>query len=176
MIQVLHLSSRWNNLLVSLFISIQFIVSVSGKISPHSFEMFFHKPTTNLFILFLVFPNNYVLTFLEGCLPRSLVAEVVIFFSIPSFLLSSTHLLVSSGSSSFLCLSIRPECCVFMPVLSSYLVLHPFSTGVLSKIVLTPLCHSFNSSRGSVLLLSSSILSSCQDHILCLPFPTGVLS
>ena len=153
--------------------------------------MFFHKPTTYLFVLLLVFPNNYVLTFLEGCLPRSLVVEVVIFFSIPSFsfiyrlflsfggivmLLSSNHLLVSSGSCSFLCLSIRPECCVFMPVLSSYQVLHPFSTGVLSKIVLTPLCHSFNSSGGSVLLISPSIFSSYQVLIQFLFFSVRVLS
>ena len=38
------------------------------------------------------------------------------------------------------------------------------------------LCHSFNSSGGSVLLISSSILSSCQVHVQFLPFTVGVLS
>ncbi len=33
-----------------------------------------------------------------------------------------------------------------------------------------PLCHSFNSSGGSVLLISSSILSSCQVLVQFLPF------
>ena len=39
-----------------------------------------------------------------------------------------------------------------------------------------PLCHSFNSSRGSVLLISSSILSSCQVHAQFIPFTVRVLS
>ena len=39
-----------------------------------------------------------------------------------------------------------------------------------------PLCHSFISSGGNVLLISSSILSSCQDHVQFLPFTVGVLS
>ena len=38
-----------------------------------------------------------------------------------------------------------------------------------------PLCHSFISSGGNVLLISSSILSSCQDHVQFLPFTVGVL-
>ena len=33
----------------------QAIVFVSGRLWPHSFEMFFHKPTTNLFVSLLVF-------------------------------------------------------------------------------------------------------------------------
>ena len=52
------------------------------------------------------------------------------------------------------CLSFQPECCLK----SSY-----------------PLCHCFNSSGGSVLLISSSILSSSQVHVLFLPCSTGVL-
>ena len=38
-----------------------------------------------------------------------------------------------------------------------------------------PLCHSFNSSRGSVLLISSSITPSSQVHVQFLPFTAGVL-
>ena len=125
MTQVFHLSFRWNSFSSPCWYQSNLLVPLVAKISPHSFEMFFHKPTTNLFVLLLVFPNNSVLTFLEGCLPRSFVAEVVIFFSIPSFsfiyrlflssggivmLLSSTHHLVLSRSCSFLCLSIQPEC------------------------------------------------------------------
>ena len=74
------------------------------------------------------------------------------------------------------CLSIQSECRVFIRALSSYQVLPPFSTGVLSEIFLTPLCHSFNSSGGSVLLISSSIFSSYQVLIQFFPFAVGVLS
>ena len=38
-----------------------------------------------------------------------------------------------------------------------------------------PLCHSFNSSGGSVLLISSSNIPSSQVHVLFLPCSTGVL-
>ena len=38
-----------------------------------------------------------------------------------------------------------------------------------------PLCHSFNSSGGIVLLFSSSIIPSSQVHVLFLPCSTGVL-
>ena len=54
MIQVLHLSSRWNKFLASLFISIQSIVSVSGRTSPQFWDVF-HKPTTSLLFSLLVF-------------------------------------------------------------------------------------------------------------------------
>ena len=40
----LYLSSRWNKFLVSLLISIQYIVSVSGRFSPLGFEMFSISP------------------------------------------------------------------------------------------------------------------------------------
>src|SRR4051812_35096508 len=63
----------------------------------------------------------------------------------------------------------------FIQVLSSYQVYPLFSTGVLFGIFLTPRCHSFNSSGGSVLLISSNILSSCQVHVQFLPFSVGVL-
>ena len=44
MTQVLHLSSRWNKFLVSLFMSIQSFVFISGRISPQDFEMFSISP------------------------------------------------------------------------------------------------------------------------------------
>ena len=84
MTQVLNLSSRWNKFLVSLFISIQSIVFVSGRISPHNFEKFSIIPL-QVYSLRCWFSNNSVITLLEGCSPSSFVAEVGIFFSILSF-------------------------------------------------------------------------------------------
>ena len=84
MTQVLHLSSRWNKFLVSLLISIQSFVSVSGGLSPHNFEMFSISPL-QAYSFRCWFSNNSVITFLEGCFPSSFVAEVGIFFSILLF-------------------------------------------------------------------------------------------
>ena len=84
MTQVLHLSSRWNKFLVSLLISIQSFVSVGGRSSPHNFEMCSISPQQACSFR-CWFSNNSVLTFLEGCFPRSFVAEVGIFFSILLF-------------------------------------------------------------------------------------------
>ena len=84
MTQVLYLSYRWNKFLISLFISIQSIVSSSGRISPHNFEMFFISPL-QAYSFRCWFSNNSTITFLEGCSPSSFVAEVGIFFSILSF-------------------------------------------------------------------------------------------
>src|SRR3954470_21325218 len=63
----------------------------------------------------------------------------------------------------------------FIQVLSSYQVYPLFSTGVLFEIFLTLCAFFFNSSGGSVLLILSSILSSCQVHVQFLPFTVGVL-
>ena len=49
-----------------------------------SFEMFSISPL-QAFSFYCWFSNNSVLTFFEGCLPSSFVAEVVIFFSILLF-------------------------------------------------------------------------------------------
>ena len=69
---------------ISLLISIQSTVSVSGGLSPHNFEMCSISPQQACSFR-CWFSNNSVLTFLEGCFPRSFVAEVGIFFSIPLF-------------------------------------------------------------------------------------------
>ena len=91
-------------------------------------------------------------------------------------LLSSTNHLVLSRSCNFPFLSVQPECRVFPSsslILSSFIsFLKRSAVGNLSY----PLCHSFISSGGNVLLISSSILSSCQDHVQFLPFTVGVLS
>ena len=78
MTQVLHLSSRWNKFLVSLFISIQSIVPISGRISPHNFELFSISPL-QVYSFRCWFSNNSVITFLEACFSSSFVAEVGIF-------------------------------------------------------------------------------------------------
>ena len=62
----------------------QAIVSVSGGLSPHNFEMCSISPQQAC-SLCCWFPNNSVITFLEGCFPSSFVAEVGIFFSIMLF-------------------------------------------------------------------------------------------
>ena len=59
-------------------------VSVSGRLSPHNFEMFSISPL-QAYSFRCWFSNNSVITFLEGCFPSSFVAEVGIFFSILLF-------------------------------------------------------------------------------------------
>ena len=188
MTQVLNLSSRWNKFLVSLFISIQSIVSVSGRISPHSFEMFSISPLQPCSFR-CWFPNNSVITFLEGCFPSSFVAEVVIFFSIlysndlSSIFLSEALWCCSLHSSSrfvrtvfFSCLSISNRSVVpsfqVLSILSSFASL--LNRSAVWNLSYT-LCHSFNSSVGSVLLISSSILLSCQVLIQFLFFSVRML-
>ena len=68
-----------------LFVNLkQAIVSVSGRLSPHNFEMFSISPL-QAYSFGCWFSNNPVVTFLEGCFPRSFVAEVGIFFFILLF-------------------------------------------------------------------------------------------
>ena len=74
--------------LVSLLMSIQSIVFVSGRISPHNFGIFSISPL-QAFSFRWWFSNNSVITFLEGCFPNSLVVQVGIFFSILLYDLSS---------------------------------------------------------------------------------------
>ena len=57
------------------------MVSISGRLSPHHFEMFSISPLQS-YSFRCGFSNNSVITFLEGCFPSSFVAEVVIFFLI----------------------------------------------------------------------------------------------
>src|SRR3954471_14681824 len=68
---------------VLLFVDLkQAISSFDGRLSPHNFEMFSKSPRES-YLIVVDFSNNSVLTFFEGCFPRSFVAEVVIFFSVP---------------------------------------------------------------------------------------------
>ena len=167
----------------------QAIVSVSGGLSPHNFEMCSISPQQACSFR-CWFPNNSVITFLEGCFPSSFVAEVVIFFSILySKDLSSiiyffqrhcdvalfTHLLGLWGPCSFRAYPFLTGVSCFH---SSSLILSSFVSFLNRSAVWNlsyPLCHSFTSSGENVLLISSSILSSCQDHVQFLPFTVGVL-
>ena len=83
MIQVIsyHLGGRSFHLFIDLKLA---IVSVSGRLSPHNFEMFSISPL-QAYSFRCWFSNNSVITFLEGCFPSSFVAEVGIFFSILLF-------------------------------------------------------------------------------------------
>ena len=105
------------------------------------------------------------------------------FFSLQSFistggiviLLSSTHHLVLSRSCNFSFLIRLAGVSCFH---SSSLILSSFASFLNRRAVWNPsypLCHSFNSSRGSVLLISSSIIPSSQVHVQFLPFTVGVL-
>ena len=138
---------------ISLLISIQSTVSVSGGLSPHNFEMCSISPQQACSFR-CWFPNNSIITFLEGCFPSSFVAEVVIFFSILySKDLSSiiyffrrhcdvalfTHLLGLWGPCSFRAYPFPTGVsCPLFKFFPFCQVLPTFSTGVLSEIFLTP--------------------------------------
>ena len=105
MTQVLHLSSRRNK-----FSSPCWYQSnpfpVSGRLSPHSFEMFSISPL-QAYSFRCWFSNNSVITFLEGCLAFS--SPFFYFNYLSSILLFGRHCdvvlfnhhLVLSGSCSF---------------------------------------------------------------------------
>ena len=149
----------------------------------------FHKPTTSLFFSLLVFQQLRFILLLRmlpkfNCgrsyhfLLRSLIPTIHFLFVRPGgivMLLSSTNHLVLSRSCnfSFLVRLVGVSC-----FHSSSLILSSFVSFLNRSAVWNisyPLCHSFISSGGNVLLISSSILSSCQDHVQFLPFTVGVL-
>ena len=171
---------------ISSLISSKQLFFVSGIISPQVLRCFL-KPTTSL--LFSLFISQQIRPILYGrMLSNSFDVEDVVFFFVtfsPFYLLFRRHYDVAhfDQSSHFVkdhvvsfFLSIQPECRVLH---SSSLILWSF-TSLLNRSAVWnlsyPLCHSFNSSGGSVLLISSSILSSCQVHVQFIPFPAGVLS
>ena len=171
---------------ISSLISSKQLFFVSGRISPQVLRCF-NKPTKASFRCW--FSNNSILTFLEGCFPSSFVAEIVIFFSAP---LSQQSSFYSFIPEALWCCSFHSSSCFVKIMFFSLLLrLAGVSCFHLSSLILSsfvsflnrravwnlsyPLCHSFNSSGGSVLLISSSILSSCQVHVQFLPFTVGVL-
>ena len=134
--------------------------------SNNSVQFFFARMLSKLicgrswhFILHYVIPMIYLLFFLPKALwccslhSSSRIEDHVLFV-----LIHSTGVLCSH-SSSFILSS-------FASLFNWRVVCNPSY----------PLGHSFNSSGGSVLLISSSILSSFQVHVQFLPFTVGVLS
>ena len=166
MTHVLHLSSWWNKFLVSLFISIQSIVYVSGRILPHNFEKF---PTTSLFVSLLVFQQlrsnllGRVLSKLICGRSWHFLLQYVIPMIYLLFFLPEALWCCSLHSSSriedhvlFMHIQITEVLCHLFKFFSSYQVLHLFSTGVLSEFVLP--CSSFLTECFQ--LCSSSLFSS----------------
>ena len=60
---------------ISLVLSIKSMVSISGRLSPHHFEMFAISPQQACAFR-CWFSNDSVIAFLKGCFPSSFVAEV----------------------------------------------------------------------------------------------------
>ena len=161
--------SRWKRFFISSLISRKQLFFISGRIVTSSFWDVCHKLTTYLLFSLLVFQQlrstlllKMLFKLIGGwrcCfLLRSFVPSIqLIFFHSGGIVLlfSSTHLFVLSGS------------CSFCP--------YPFNPSAAWNRSY-PLCHSFNSSGGSVLLISPSIFLSYQVLIQFLFFSIGVLS
>ena len=132
-------------------------------------------------MLFVVdFPTTLFNTSLQGCFPSSFVAEIVIFFSAP---LSQQSSFYSFVPEAFWCFSFHSSSCfgkiMFVSLLLhlTRVLCHLFKAFILSSFTSLsnlssvwnpsyPLCHFFNTSGGSVLLISSSIFPSSQVHVL----------
>ena len=134
------------------------LVPVSGRLSPHNLEMFSHKPTTSLLFSLLVFQQLRSTILLRMPFQAQLWHKLAFsspffyfnyLFSISSFrrlLLSSTHLLVLSGSCSFfLLIHITGVLCPLLKFFSPYEVFHLVSTGVFgcTSCPLQPFSHVF---------------------------------
>ena len=142
----------------------QAIVSVSGRLSPHNFEKFFISPL-QAYSFRCWFSNNSVITFLERCFPSSFVAEVGIFSSI-CYSNDLSSILSSEGIVMLLFSLIMSNCeghVLFMLIHLTGVSCFHLSSLILSSIASLsnlsavwnpsyPLCHSFNTSGGSVLL------------------------
>ena len=144
-----------------------------------------HKPTRSLLFSLLIFQQ----------LRSSLLRKDVFFqihlwkelsFSSPFFYFNDLSSILSFGGNVMLLFSLIISFCqdhvIFLTGVlcshSSFFILSSFASRLNRSAVCNvsyPLCHSFNSFGGSVLLISSSILSSCQVHVLFLPCSSGVL-
>ena len=138
MTQVLHLSSRRNKFLVSLFISIQSIVFCQWQNFTSRFRDVFHKPTTSLLVSLLDFQQLQSTLLLKMLFQAHLRQKMLCsppfipFHSLISsggivMLLSSTHHLVLSRSSSIPSIYNRSAIQIISFLFLLYLVL----TGVL---------------------------------------------
>ena len=144
----------------------QAIVFISGKISPQVLR-YLHKPTKIISFLCWFF-NNSVLLHSFHCI-LSFLPEALWYWSLrPIFLFCQDRVL-------FVLIHLTRVLCSH----SSSFILSSFASLFNLRAVWNPsypLCHSFNSSGRSVLLISSSIIPSSQVHVQFLPFTVGVLS
>ena len=104
MIQVISLSSWWKKFFILLVLSIILFVSVVAE-----FRLNFEKFSISQLQAYSFscwFSNNSVITFLEGYFPTSLVAKVVIFFSVP---LSQRSSFYSFVTEAFRCCALHPS-------------------------------------------------------------------
>ena len=151
--------------------------------------MVFHKPTTSLFFSLLIFQQLRSILLCKDAFQTHLWQKLA--FSSPFCYSNDISSIISFGGIVTLLfsltISIREDRVLFLLIHltgvscfhSSSLILSSFPSFLNWRAVWNPsypLCHSFNSSGGSVLLISSSILSSCQVHVQFLPFTVGVLS
>ena len=154
MILVLHLSSRWNNFLVSLSISIQFFFPWVAGCHLIIWDVF-HKTISRLFFSLLVFQQLRSTLLLR--MPSQTLLWQKLAFSSPFFYFNYlysilsfrrhcgvvlfTHLLVCSGSCSFRAYPLTGLCAILLKFFSPYQSLASLSTGVLSEIFLTRSIH-----------------------------------
>ena len=144
MTQVLHLSSRWNKFLVSLFISIQFFFPWVAGCHLIIWDVF-HKTISSLFFSLLVF-QQLRSSFCCKRAPSSYVS------------LRSSHSILTFVTEALWCCSLRPIV-LFCLV---HVEFFPFTVGVLPK-----LHHSysfyilFNRSIVSIIPLLTGVSSKC---------------
>ena len=173
---------------ISLLTSIQSFVSVSGMYSPHSLEMFSISPL-QAYSFRCWFSNNSVQFFFARVLSKFfcgrswhfllhyVIPMIYLLFFLPEALWCCSRWPIISFCQDhviFLLIHLTEVLCSHS---SSFILLSFASLFNLSAVwnPSYPLCHSFNSSGGSVLFISSSILSFSQVHVLFLPCSTGVL-
>ena len=154
------------------------IVSVSGRLSPHNFEMF-SISQLQACAFRCWFSNNSVQFFFARMLSKLicgrswhfLLHSVILMIDLLFFLLEAlwgcSRWTISFGQDHaiFLLIHLTGVLCSH----SSSFILSSFASLFNLSDVWNPsypLCHSFNSSEGSVLLISSSIFPSSQVHVL----------
>ena len=161
MIQVLHLSYRWHKFLVSLLTSIQSIVSVSGRISPHSFEMLFISPQQAYSFRCWFFQQLRSTLLLR--MPFQALCGRSWHFLLQSFFLSNdlSSILSPRGLVMFLC-------SLLISVCQDHVQFLPFIVEVLSKL--------YQSYSFSMLFNRSVVFSFKFNHLIkfcLLPQPEG---
>ena len=120
----------------------QAIVSVSGRLSPHNFEMYSIRPYQAYSFCCWFFLQVRSILLFKDAISNSSQAELVLlgpflYFSSRGFvrLLSSTHLLVCQDLVLFVLILLTGVLCPLLKFFSSCQVFHLLSTGVLLEFV-----------------------------------------